>query len=124
MKNIVTFINEELDQASLKKIATTRLKNKKEALLAIKNGLGENDETQLKALAEKLYSEIGNYKDTDDLWDALDAGDVEGWKEVYDKITSHNQNKDVNVDIIIDVIEKIAGGMSLDAAIAEMAKKL
>ena len=124
MKNIVTFINEELDQASLKKIATTRLKNKKEALLAIKNGLGENDETQLKALAEKLYSEIGNYKDTDDLWDALDAGDVEGWKEVYDKITSHNQNKDVDVDVIIDVIEKIAGGMSLDAAIAEMAKKL
>jgi len=124
MKNIVTFINEELDQASLKKIAATRLKNKKEALLAIKNGLGENDETQLKALAEKLYSEIGNYKDPDDLWDALDAGNVEGWKEVYDKITSHNQNKDVDVDIIIDVIEKIAGGMSLDAAISEMAKKL
>lgn len=36
MKNIVTFINEELDKASLKKIAATRLKNKKEALLAIK----------------------------------------------------------------------------------------
>ena len=124
MKNIVTFINEELDQASLKKIATTRLKNKKEALLAIKNGLGENDETQLKALAEKLYSEIGNYKNPNDLWDALDSGSIEGWKEVYDKIRSHNQNKDVNVDIIIDVIEKIAGGMSLDAAIAEMAKKL
>lgn len=124
MKNIVTFINEELDSATLKKIAATRLNNKKEALLAIKKGLGENDETQLKALAEKLYSEIGNYKDTNDLWDALDAGDVEGWKEVYDKITSHNQNKDVDVNIIIDVIEKIAGGMSLDAAIAEMAKKL
>lgn len=124
MKNIVTFINETLDQSSLKKIATTRLKNKKEALLAIKNGLGENDETQLKALAEKLYSEIGNYKYPNDLWDALDAGDVEGWKEVYDKIRSHNQNKDVNVDIIIDVIEKIAGGMSLDAAISEIAKKL
>lgn len=124
MKNIVTFINEKLDQSSLKKIVTTRLKNKKEALLAIKNGLGENDETQLKALAEKLYSEIGNYKYPNDLWDALDAGDVEGWKEVYDKIRSHNQNKDVNVDIIIDVIEKIAGGMSLDAAISEMAKKL
>lgn len=124
MKNIVTFINEELDQSSLKKIATTRLKNKKEALLAIKNGLGENNETQLKALAEKLYSEIGKYKDPDDLWDALDSGSIEGWKEVYDKIRSHNQNKDVNVDIIIDVIEKIAGGMSLDAAISEIAKKL
>ena len=60
MKNIVTFINEELDSATLKKIAATRLNNKKEALLAIKKGLGENDETQLKALAEKLkiYSNL------------------------------------------------------------------
>ena len=124
MKNIVTFINEELDQASLKKIAAARLKNKNEALLAIKKGLANNDEDTLKALADTVYAEIGNYKDPDDLWDALDAGNVKGWDNMYNAIVKANNNHDVDVDIVIDVIEKIANGMKLDAAIAEMAKKL
>ena len=124
MKTISAFINEELDPASLKKIAALRLKNKKEALLAIKKGLANNDEDTLKALAETVYSEIGNYKDPDDMWDALDAGDIKGWDEIYNAIVKANNNHDVDVNIVIDVIEKIANGMKLDAAIAEMAKKL
>lgn len=124
MKTISAFINEELDPVSLKKIAALRLKNKKEALLAIKKGLANNDEDTLKALAETVYSEIGNYKDPDDMWDALDAGDIKGWDEMYNAIVKANNNHDVDVDIVIDVIEKIANGMKLDTAIAEMAKKL
>lgn len=124
MKDLVQFINEELDSAQLKKINALREKNKKEALVAMKRGLMKKDEGDLKRLAETCYASIGNYEDPDDLWDAIEAGDVAGYQELEELVKSANGNKDVDSDYLIDVIGLIANGKTLDQAIAEIAKKI
>lgn len=124
MKSLTEFILEELDTPTLNRIKALRIKNKKEALVAIKKALSNKDENELKELAEKIYSSVGNYKDPDDLWDAIDNGKIDGWKEMYDEIVKLNKNNEVDTDTVIDVIEKIANGQRLDAAITEIAKKI
>ena len=124
MKSLTEFILEELDTTTLNRIKALRIKNKKEALVAIKKALSNKDENELKELAEKIYSSVGNYKDPDDLYDAIDNGKIDGWKEMYDEIVKLNKNNEVDTDTVIDVIEKIANGQRLDAAITEIAKKI
>ena len=124
MKSLVYYIKEELDKATLNKIAAARLKNKKEALVAIKKVFAKKNTEELQQLAEKIYSAIGNYEDPDDAFDALDNGDIDGWEELYDDIVKTNGNNEVDIDTVIDVIERIANGKNLDTSIAELAKKL
>lgn len=124
MKGLTEFIYEKLDQQILKKISAQRLNSKKLELLAIKKGLGSIDTDELAAIVDTVYGALVNYKTSDDMKAALDDGKIEGWSKIHDPIIKANSNKSVNVDMIIDVIAKIAGGMKLDAAIADTAKKL
>ena len=124
MKGLTEFIYEKLDPQILKKISAQRLNSKKLELLAIKKGLGSIDTDELAAIVDTVYGALVNYKTSDDMKAALDDGKIEGWSKIHDPIIKANSNKSVNVDMIIDVIAKIAGGMKLDAAIADTAKKL
>ena len=62
MKCLSYFIKEELNKSTLIKINNQRLRQKKEALVAIKRGLSKKDSDELKSLAETAYASIGNYK--------------------------------------------------------------
>ena len=124
MKGLVDFILEELDSATLHKINAQREKNKKEALVTMKRGLAKKDPEDLKRLAETVYAEIGNYKDPDDLWDAYEADDLNGYKELEDLVKQANGNKEVDFDKMCDLVELLANGDSLDRAIATLAKKI
>ena len=124
MKGLVEFINEELDKVQLNKINALRAKNKKEALLAMKKGLGKKDPEDLQRLAETVYAAAGNFEDPDDLWDAIDAGDLSGYKEMEDLVKGMNGGKSVDSDVLLDLVELIANGQSLDNAIATLAKKI
>ena len=124
MKGLVQFINEELDKATLNKINALREKQKKEALVAMKRGLSKKDPEELKNLAETTYASIGNYKDPDDLWDAYEADDIAGYKELENLVKASNGNKEVDFDTMCDIIELLANGQSLDQAIATLAKKI
>ena len=124
MKGLTEFIYEKLDPQILKKISAQRLNSKKLELLAIKKGLGSIDTDELVAIVDTVYGALVNYKTSDDMKAALDDGKIEGWSKIHDPIIKANSNKSVNVDMIIDVIAKIAGGMKLDAAITDTAKKL
>lgn len=124
MKGLTEFIYEKLDPQILKKISAQRLNSKKLELLAIKKGLGSIDTDELAAIVDTVYGALVNYKTSDDMKAALDDGKIEGWSKIHDPIIKANSNKSVNVDMIIDVIAKIAGGMKLDAAITDTAKKL
>ena len=124
MKGLTEFIYEKLDPQILKKISAQRLNSKKLELLAIKKGLGSIDMDELAAIVDTVYGALVNYKTSDDMKAALDDGKIEGWSKIHDPIIKANSNKSVNVDMIIDVIAKIAGGMKLDAAITDIAKKL
>ena len=124
MKNLTEFINEELDKAQMSKIHAMREKAKKTALLAIKKGFGGKDEADLKALAERTCETLGNYKDQDDFWDAVDRGDVSSFDELSKLASAANGNQEVDGDTLMDVIELIARGQTLDNAIAELAKKI
>ncbi len=127
MKTLTEFIYEELDTATWKRTSAQRLKNKKTELLAIKKGLASlsnNDDDKLKELAETVYSGISEYKTEEDMLNALNSGDVNGWKDMYDAVVKANSSHRVDADKIIDVVEKIAAGMKLDVAIAQIAKKL
>lgn len=124
MKGLTEYIYEKLDPQILKKISTQRLNSKKLELLSIKKGLGSIDTDELAAIVDTVYGALVNYKTSDDMKAALDDGKIEGWSKIYDPIIKANNNKSVSVDMIIDVIGKIAGGMKLDAAITDAAKKL
>ena len=124
MRSLVQFINEELDKAQLNKINALREKQKKEALVAMKRGLAKKDPDELKNLAETVYASVGNYKDPDDLWDAIDSGNVAGYEEMVDLVKAANGNKEVDTDILLDIVELLANGQSLDQAIAIRAKKI
>lgn len=124
MKGLTEFIYEKLDPQILKKISTQRLNSKKLELLAIKKGLGSIDTDELAAIVDTVYGALVNYKTSDDMKAALNDGKIEGWSKIHDPIIKANSNKSVNVDMIIDVIGNIAGGMKLDAAITDTAKKL
>lgn len=124
MKGLTEFIYEKLDPQILKKISAQRLNSKKLELLAIKKGLGSTDTDELAAIVDTVYGALVNYKTSDDMKAALDDDKIEGWSKIHDPIIKANSNKSVNVDMIIDVIGKIAGGMKLDAAITDTAKKL
>ena len=124
MKGLTEFIYEKLDPQILKKISAQRLNSKKLDLLVIKKGLGSIDTDELAAIVDTVYGALVNYKTSDDMKAALDDGKIEGWSKIHDPIIKANSNKSVNVDMIIDVIGKIAGGMKLDAAITDTAKKL
>ena len=124
MKGLTEFIYEKLDPQILKKISAQRLNSKKLELLAVKKGLGSIDMDELAAIVDTVYGALVNYKTSDDMKAALDDGKIEGWSKIHDPIIKANSNKSVNVDMIIDVIAKIAGGMKLDAAITDTAKKL
>ena len=124
MKGLVQFINEELDKATLDKIKAMRIKNKKEALVAMKRGLAKKDSEDLKRLAETVYASIGNYEDPDDLWNAYEANDIDGYKEMEDLVKKANGNKEVDFDEMCNLIELLASGRSLDQAITELAKKI
>ena len=124
MKGLVDFILEELDSATLHKINAQREKNKKEALVAMKRGLAKKDPEDLKRLAETVYAEIGNYEDPDDLWNAYEADDLKGYKELEDLVKQANGNKEVDFDKMCDLVELLANGDSLDRAIATLAKKI
>lgn len=124
MKGLTEFIYEKLDPQILKKISTQRLNSKKLELLAIKKGLGSIDTDELAAIVDTVYGALVNYKTSDDMKAALDDGKIEGWSKIHDPIIKANSNKSVSVDMIIDVIGNIAGGMKLDVAITDTAKKL
>lgn len=124
MKGLTEFIYEKLDPQILKKISAQRLNSKKLELLAIKKGLRSIDTDELAAIVDTVYGALVNYKTSDDMKAALDDGKIEGWSKIHDPIIKANSNKSVNVDMIIDVIGNIAGGMKLDAAITDTAKKL
>ena len=124
MKGLTEFIYEKLDPQILKKISAQRLNSKKLELLAIKKGLGSIDTDELAAIVDTVYGALVNYKTSDDMKAALDDAKIEGWSKIHDPIIKANSNKSANVDMIIDVIAKIAGGMKLDAAITDTAKKL
>ena len=124
MKGLTEFIYEKLDPQILKKISAQRLNSKKLELLAIKKGLGSIDTDELAAIVDTVYGALVNYKTSDDMKAALDDDKIEGWSKIHDPIIKANSNKSVNVDMIIDVIGNIAGGMKLDAAITDTAKKL
>lgn len=124
MKGLTEFIYEKLDPQILKKISAQRLNSKKLELLAIKKGLGSIDTDELAAIVDTVYGALVNYKTSDDMKAALDDGKVEGWQKIHDPIVKANSNKPVSVDMIVDVIGRIAGGMKLDAAITDTAKKL
>lgn len=124
MKGLTEFIYEKLDLQILKKISAQRLNSKKLELLAIKKGLGSIDTDELAAIVDTVYGALVNYKTSDDMKAALDDDKIEGWSKIHDPIIKANSNKSVNVDMIIDVIGNIAGGMKLDAAITDTAKKL
>lgn len=124
MKGLTEFIYEKLDPQILKKISAQRLNSKKLELLAIKKGLGSIDTDELAAIVDTVYGALVNYKTSDDMKAALDDGKIEGWSKIHDPIIKANSNKSVNVDMIIDVIAKIASGMKLDAVITDTAKKL
>lgn len=124
MKGLTEYIYEKLDPQILKKVSTQRLNSKKYALLAVKKGLASIDADELAAIVDTVYGALVNYKTSDDMKVALDDGKVEGWQKIHDPIVKANSNKPVSVDMIVDVIGRIAGGMKLDAAIADTAKKL
>lgn len=124
MKDIATFIKEELDKATLNKINALREKNKKEALVAMKRGLSKKDPEDLQRLAETVYASIGNYEDPDDLWNAYEADDIDGYKELEDLVKGVNGNKEVDFDEMCNLVELLANGQSLDNAIATLAKKI
>ena len=124
MKGLTEFIYEKLDPQILKKISAQRLNSKKLELLAVKKGFGSIAMDELAAIVDTVYGALVNYKTSDDMKAALDDGKIEGWSKIHDPIIKANSNKSVNVDMIIDVIAKIAGGMKLDAAITDTAKKL
>ena len=124
MKGLVDFINEELDKATLNKINALRERSKKETLVAIKKGLAKKSDEDLKALAERTYETFGNYEDQEDFWDAVDKGDVGSYDELAKLAEEANGGKEIDGDKLIDVIELLANGQSLDQAITIVAKKL
>ena len=124
MKGLVDFINEELDRATLNKITALRERSKKEALVAIKKGLAKKSDEDLKALAERTYETFGNYEDQEDFWDAVDKGDVGSYDELAKLAEEANGGKEIDGDKLMDVIELLANGQSLDQAITIVAKKL
>lgn len=124
MKDLSVFIKEELDKAALNKINALRERSKKEVLVAIKKGFGKKTEEDLKALAERTYETAGNYKDQEDFWNAVDRGDVGSYDELMQLATDANGGKEVGGDRLMDVIELLANGQSLDQAIATLAKKI
>lgn len=124
MKGLVDFINEELDKATLNKINALRERSKKEALVAIKKGLAKKSDEDLKALAERTYETAGNYKDPEDFWDAVDRGDVGSYDELAKLAEEANGGKEIDGDKLMDVIELLANGQSLDQAITIVAKKI
>ena len=124
MKGLVDFINEELDRATLNKINALRERNKKEALVAIKKGLSKKSDEDLRSLAERTYETAGNYKDQDDFWEAVERGDVGSYDELEKLAEEANGGKAIDGDKLMDVIELLANGQSLDKAIAIVAKKI
>ena len=124
MKGLVDFINEELDRATLNKINALRERSKKETLVAIKKGLAKKSDEDLKALAERTYETFGNYEDQEDFWDAVDKGDVGSYDELAKLAEEANGGKEIDGDKLMDVIELLANGQSLDQAITIVAKKL
>ena len=124
MKGLVDFINEELDKATLNKINALRERSKKETLVAIKKGFAKKSDEDLKALAERTYETFGNYEDQEDFWEAVDRGGVGSYEELAKLAEEVNGGKEIDGDKLIDVIELLANGQSLDQAIATVAKKL
>lgn len=124
MKTLKEYIIEELNPNVVKKTDATRLKAKKTELVAIKKVLGTKSDDDLKTFVEAVYNGISDAKDTEEISKKLDSGDITGWKNVYDAITKANGNHPVNSDIILDILKRVAGGMKLDAAIADTAKNL
>lgn len=124
MKCLSYFIKEELNKSTLIKINNQRLRQKKEALVAIKRALSKKDSDELKSLAETTYASIGNYKTPDELSNAHNDGDISGYKELEDLVKEVNGNKKVDFDTMCDVIQLLANGETLDRAITTLAKKL
>lgn len=124
MKCLSYFIKEELNKSTLIKINNQRLRQKKEALVAIKRALSKKDSDELKSLAETTYASIGNYKTPDELSNANNDGDISGYKELEDLVKEVNGNKKVDFDTMCDVIQLLANGETLDRAITTLAKKL
>ena len=124
MKCLSYFIKEELNKSTLININNQRLRQKKEALVAIKRGLSKKDSNELKNLAETTYASIGNYKTPDELSKAHNDGDISGYKELEDLVKEVNGDKKVDFDTMCDVIQLLANGETLDRAITTIAKKL
>ncbi len=122
MKTLSQYINEAVDANVVKKVTDMQLKDRKLELVNIKKALAGVSDLNLKA--ESIYNDISKYNSTADIKKALDDGSVEQWKALNDALTKGNNNVQPNLTVVLDVIGKVAGGAKLDAAIAEVAKKI
>jgi hypothetical protein len=122
MKTLSQYLIESVDPNIVKKVTDMQLKDRKLELVNIKKALGGVTDLNLKA--ESIYNSISKYNSTADIKKALDDGSVEQWKNLNDAITKGNNNNPADLTVVLDVIGKVAAGAKLDAAIAEVAKKI
>lgn len=122
MKSLSQYLTEAVDPNVVKKVTDMQLKDKKLELVNIKKALDSVTDLNLKA--ESIYNSISKYNNTADIKKALDDGSVEQWKDLNDAITKGNNNNPVDFTVVLDVLGKVAAGANLDAAIADVAKKI
>ena len=117
-------INEQLETVQFNKIHSQIVKFKKEQLVDIKKGLSKFSDEDLQKLADAAYTEIGNYKDPDAMFNAYDKDELENLSKLEQEIKRSNNNKEVDIDMLIDVIGILSLGKNLQYAITEIAKKI
>ena len=122
MKSLSQYLTEAVDPNVVKKMTDMQLKDKKLELVNIKKALDSVTDLNLKA--ESIYNSISKYNNTADIKKALDDGSIEQWKDLNDAITKGNNNNPVDFTVVLDVLGKVAAGANLDAAIADVAKKI
>lgn len=122
MKSLSQYLTEAVDPNVVKKVTDMQLKDKKLELVNIKKALDSVTDLNLKA--ESIYNSISKYNNSADIKKALDDGSVEQWKDLNDAITKGNNNNPVDFTVVLDVLGKVAAGANLDAAIADVAKKI
>lgn len=122
MKSLSQYLTESVDPNVIKKVTDMQLKDRKLELVNIKKALAGVTDLNLKA--ESIYNSISQYNNTADIKKALDDGSVEQWKDLNDAITKGNNNNPANLTVVLDVLGKVAAGAKLDAAIADVAKKI
>ena len=122
MKSLSQYLTEAVDPNVVKKVTDMQLKDKKLELVNIKKALDSVTDLNLKA--ESIYNSISKYNNTANIKKALDDGSVEQWKDLNDAITKGNNNNPVDFTVVLDVLGKVAAGANLDAAIADVAKKI